>query len=189
MGILNAQHFCRCTFELRKLTNCLMLLLFPFKPVKTSHISVIQFEAWLDTQIPFFDIHLLLFSRTQTAETKHATSLHTVCVWVTRTTTTIKCKCFTWLSSTSTQHRNVSSDSALPLHSSTQLYLYTALLSSTSTQHRNFALPAVLSYCHQSINPFITHCTCWSVHLYCWSPVPFEIILWTLKPQQQQALV
>jgi hypothetical protein len=128
------------------------------KAVKISHISVTQFEAWLDTQMPFFDIHVFPFSRIQTAEIKHFTSLHTVFSWVTKATTAITCKCFTWLNS-------------------------------TSTQHRNFVLPTVLSYCRQSINSFITQCTCWSVHLYCWIQVPAEIILWTLQPQQQETLV
>jgi hypothetical protein len=50
------------------------------KAVKISHIFETQFEASLDTQMPFLDIHLFLFNKTQTAEIKHATSLHTVCV-------------------------------------------------------------------------------------------------------------
>ena len=52
------------------------------KAFKISHISVTQFETKLDVQMPFFDNHLFLFSRTQTADIKHATSLHTVCFWV-----------------------------------------------------------------------------------------------------------
>jgi hypothetical protein len=80
------------------------------KPVKISHISVIQFKAWLDTQMPSFDIHLFLFSRTQTAEIKHATSLH-----------------FThfvseWQELQLQSSANVSPDLALPLHSTEILF-------------------------------------------------------------------
>ena len=40
MGILSAQYFCHCTFEHRKLTKWLMLLLFPFKKQLRSHTSL-----------------------------------------------------------------------------------------------------------------------------------------------------